>query len=199
MHTRRVGAFLIGAWLFGTLLVAFVSSQSVANVERFFTSQPPQIAKEVDDVGSDVMRQILRYQADQHVRRISETWQVIQLGLGAALLVTAFLTSHRSRIVLACSLTMALIAAVMYFYLTPAMNALARSFDFLPASASIPERENFSRYAVWSRVLEILKIFCALVVTGRLLFDRYEWRDKLIPGRKVLRRRNRSQDKARLN
>jgi hypothetical protein len=186
----------MGAWLLGSLLVTFVSSQSLANVERFFTSPPPQIAKEVDDVGPDVMRQILRYQADQHVRQISETWQVIQLGLGAALLATAFLTSHRSRTVLVCSLVMALIAAVMYLYLTPAMNALARSFDFLPATAAVPERENFSRYAVWFQVLEILKVLLALVIAGRLLFDRYEWRDKLIPGgsssSKVLRRRKRS-------
>jgi hypothetical protein len=88
---------------------------------------------------------------------------------------------------------MALIAAVMYFYLTPAMNALARSFDFLPAAAAVRERESFSRYDIWFRVLEILKILLALVTTGRLLFDRYEWRDKLISGgsssRKVLRRR----------
>ena len=190
-----MGAFLIGAWLLGSLLMAFVSSQSAANVERFFSNPPPQIAKELDDVGPEVMRQILRYQAAQHIRRISETWEVIQLGLGAALLATSFLTSHRSRIVVICSFVMMMMVAVMYLYLTPVMNALARSFDFLPATAAVQERENFNHYSVgigFSRFETLL----ALVVTGRLLFDRYEWQDKLFPGNsssgKLVRRRKRS-------
>jgi hypothetical protein len=178
MHTRRVAAFLIGGWLLGSLLVAFVSSQSVANVDRFFSSRPPQIAKQVDEAGGEVLRQILRYQADQHIRHVSETWQVIQLGLGSALLATAFLTSHRSRIVLMCSLVMTLIAAVSYLYFTPAMNALARSFDFLPVTAAVKQRESFIRYSVWFQELEIVKILLGLVITGRLLVDRHEWRHK---------------------
>ena len=196
MHTRRVGAFLIGAWLLGSLLMAFVSTQSAANIERFFSNPPPQVTKELDDIGPDMMRQILRYEAAQHIRHISETWEVIQLGLGAALLATSFLTSHRSRIVVVCSLLMLTMAAVMYLYLTPVMNALARSFDFLPATAAVPERESFNHYFVWYRVLEILKTLLALVITGRLLFDRYEWQEKLFPGNsssgKLVRRRKRS-------
>jgi hypothetical protein len=196
MHTRRVGAFLIGAWLLGSLLMAFVSTQSAVGVDRFFNNPPLQVAKEVDDVGPDVMRQILRYQSAQHVRHVWETWEVIQLGLGAALLATSFLTSHRSRIVLACGIVMFLMTAFMYFYLTPLMNALARSFDFLPANAAVRERENYTHYAVWYRVLDVLKLLLALTIAGRLLFDRYEWREKLIPGSshpdKVVRRRKRS-------
>jgi hypothetical protein len=162
--------------------MAFVSSQAVAGVDRFFSSPPPQIAKDVDDVGPEVMRQILRYQSAQHVRHIWETWEVIQLGLGASLLATSFLTSHRSRIVLICCLVMLSMTAFMYLYLTPVMNALARSLDFLPADAAVRERENFNYYTVWYRVLEIFKILLALTITGRLLFDRYEWQEKLIPG-----------------
>jgi hypothetical protein len=196
MHTRRVGAFLIGAWLLGSLLVAFVSSQGYLNVDRFFSSPPTQISKELDDVGPEVMRQILRYQASQHIRHLTETWEVIQLGLGFALLATSFLTPHRSRIVIIGAALMVVMVLVMYFRLTPIMNALARSYDFLPLTAAIQERDAFSHYAVWYRVLEILKAVLGIVITGRLLFDRYDWQEKLIPGStpsKGVRRRRKSQ------
>ncbi len=197
MHTRRVGAFLIGAWLLGSLLMAFVTSQGLMNVDRFFSSPPAQVSKELDDVGPDVMRQILRFQAAQHNRHILETWEIIQLGLGGALLATSFLTSHRSRIVLICTIIMVFMVLVMYFYFTPIMNALARSFDFLPAGAAVQERENFGYYSVWYRVLDIFKALLAIVVAARLLFDRYDWQEKLMPGTagpsgKGVRRRRRS-------
>ena len=102
MHTRRVGAFLIGAWLLGAALMAFISSQAFVNVERFLNNPPEQIAKELDDIGPDMMRQILRYQASQHTRHIIETWEVMQLGLGGALLATSVLTAHRSRVIISC-------------------------------------------------------------------------------------------------
>jgi hypothetical protein len=196
MHTRRVGAFLIGAWLIGTLLMAFNSSQVFTNIDRFFSNPPTQIAKELDDIGPDVMRQILRFQATQFTRHITETWEVIQLGLGGALLATSFLTAHRSRIVLIAAALMTLMVAMMYFHVTPLMNALARSYDFLPAAAAVQERESYNYYAVWYRVLDILKSALGIVITGRLLFDRYDWQDKLIPGsggaKGVRRRRSHS-------
>jgi hypothetical protein len=196
MHTRRVGAFVIGAWLIGTILVAFLSSQSLVNVDRFFANPPLQVAKELNDIGRESMRQILHFQAVQYSRHITETWEIIQLGLGAALLATSFLTSHRSKIVLICTGIMTIMVAIMYFYLTPVMNALGRSFDFMPVGAAVPERENFNYYFVWYRVLEILKSILGLTIAGRLLFDRYEWQDRLIPGAAVsgkgARRRRRS-------
>ena len=196
MHTRRVGAFLIGAWLLGAVLTTFIASQAYANVERFFSNPPPQVSKEVEDLGPDVMRQILSFQASQHNRHVFETWEVIQLGTLGALLATSFLTSHRSRIVIICTGVMFLLVLIAYLQLTPIMNSLARSYDFLPAGAATRERENYAYYSVWYRVLDILKFILALVIAGRLLFDRYDWQEKLMPGSggaaKSSRRRRRS-------
>jgi hypothetical protein len=181
MHTRRVGAFLIGAWLLGALITSFIAAQSYSNVDRFFSNPPPQVTKEIDDVGPDVMRQILRFQASQHNRHVAETWQVIQLGILGALLATSSLTSHRSRIVIIATSLMFVMVLISYFFLTPVMNALSRSYDFLPPGAATTERENYAYYSVWFRVLDILKTILAFLVTGRLLFDRYEWKDRIIP------------------
>ena len=141
-----------------------------------------KLSRKLDDVGPDVMRQILRFQAAQHNRHVFETWEIVQLGLGGALLATSLLTAHRSRIVLFCSIVMFLMVLVMYFYLTPILNALGRSVDFLPAGAAVQERDSYNFYSVWYRVLDILKALLGIVVTARLLFDRYDWQDKLMPG-----------------
>jgi hypothetical protein len=199
MHTRRVGAFLIGGWLLGTFLMAFVTSQSLVNVDRILNSPPQQITKEFDDLGPEVARQVLRFEASQLNRHLIETWEVMQLGIGGALLATSFLTAHRSRVVIIGTIIMMLTVAYLYFSLTPTMNQLARSYDFLPAGAAQAERSNYAAFAVWSRVLEILKSAVGVIIAGRLLFDRYDWKTKLIgspppavANGKVRRRRRRT-------
>jgi hypothetical protein len=180
MHTRRVGAFLIGGWLLGMFLMAFVTSQGLVNVERIMNSPPEAVAKDMDDLGSDVTRQLLRFGALQLSRHLTETWEVMQLGIAGALLATSFLTSHRSRFVIGGTVLMAGIVAYLYFSLSPAMNQVARTYDFLPATAALREREIFRSYSMWYTALSILQGMIGLVIAGRLLFDRYDWKAKLI-------------------
>jgi hypothetical protein len=194
MHTRRFGAFLVGAWLLGSVLVWFVTSQSLQTVDRTLTSPPPAIQKELlDDLGPELSRQILLYDASQLNRRVTETWEILQLGLAAALLAISFLTSSRSKTIVIAALLMTLTSAVMALYLTPSMNALARSFDFLPQNAALGERAAFQNLQVWHRVLLIVGLLAALVATARLLFDFYEFGAKLIPdlGKNTNKRRRR--------
>src|SRR5688572_19181377 len=196
MHNRRFGAFLIGAWLIGTVMVWFATSQGLLNVERTLSTPPQQVAKEFDDMGPDVTRQILRHQAMQLNRRIVETWEIIQLGMAGALLATSFLTTHRSKTTIISAILLMILSAFAAFYLTPAMNALGRSYDFLPPTAALREREAFQRLDVWHRVVNVLSLLIAGLITARLLFDFYEFRDKLLPdldkSKKTRRRRRTS-------
>ena len=170
---------MIGAWLLGVLLTSFVVGQSRLNVERFFSNPPPQLPKQLDGSEPESLRQVLAFQAAQHNRHVRETWEMIQLGTLGALLATSIFTAHRSRILLSSSLLMFVMVLVAYFYLTPMMNVLSRSYDFLPPESGLHERETYNSYWVWYRVLDIFKVILALIITGRLLLDRYEWQDKL--------------------
>jgi hypothetical protein len=129
-------------------------------------------------------------------RRLAETWEVIQLGMAAALLATSILTTHRSKTTIVSAILLMIISAFAAFYLTPAMNALGRSYDFLPPTAALREREAFQRLDVWHRVGHLFGTLIALLIMARLLFDFYEFRDKLLPdmdrNRKTRRRRRRS-------
>lgn len=196
MHNRRFGAFLMGAWLFGTVLAWFATSQSLANVDRILSTPPPQLEKEFNDMGPDLTRQLLLFEANTLNRRISEMWEVLQVGLAGALLAVSILTSSRSKTMILGALLMMAIASVMAFYLTPSMSALAASYDFLPPGAAPREREAFQRLDVWHRVLVILNMTLALIVTGRLLFDFYEFGGKLVPDWNKPKRRRRRRAKS---
>ena len=158
----------------------FVTSQSIATVDRILNNPPQAVTKEFDDIGPEVTRQILRYESLLFNRHVTEAWEVMQLGIGGALLATSFLTTHRSRIVIIGTLLMLAIVLYMYFSLTPTMSQLERSYDFLPAGAGQRERDNYTAFAVWDRVLEVFKSGLGIIITARLLFDRYDWKNKLV-------------------
>ncbi len=191
MHTRRFGAFIIGMWLMGAILMWFSVSQSTMNVERLFSNPPQQVQKEINDMGSDVARQVFRYQASLFTRRVQETWEIIQLGILGALLATSILTAHRSRVVVGATSLMILFVVLQAFYLTPTMNGLARSYDFLPPTAALREREAFSSFQTWHTVLSVLKGILALGIVSRLLFDFYDLGSVVLPWSKAPKRRRR--------
>ena len=177
MHTRRVGAFLIGAWLLGSVVVSYIAMQNLGMVDRILGNPPLAITRELDYLGRDMSRMMFRYHAAQINRHVFESWHVLQLGLLAAFLGTSILTSNRSKTLIAGSALMIVLVVVQAFYLTPILNGLSRSFDFLPPSAGATDRENFQRYHTFYMLFEVLKFLTAIVMTGRLLFDRYDWQN----------------------
>lgn len=169
----------------------FSITQSNMTVERLFSNPPQQVQKEINDMGPDVARQVFRYQASLFERRVRETWEIIQLGVLGALLATSILTAHRSRIVVAATALMILFVLLQAFYLTPLMVGLARSFDFLPATAALAERESFVRYLNYYRALDVLKVLLCLGIISRLLFDFYDFGAVVLPWSKPPARRKR--------
>ena len=192
MHTRRLASFILGAWLLGSLFMAFLATQSFKNVDRILNSPPPAVAKYIEDVGMDVTRLLLRYQSSELNRFFFEAWGVVQLGIGAAFLAACLLTAHRSKFLIFASVGMILLVAYNTFYVLPTMVSLGRSFDFLPPTAAPQDRENFQDYHVMYSVGEVIKLLLGVALAARLLFDRYGWKQKLmpvVPGRNMHRRR----------
>jgi hypothetical protein len=163
------------------LIFGFVTSQNMSNVDRILNSPPGPVAKDIDDLGVDITRLLLRYQATELNRFLAETWGVAQIGLGAAILSAMLFTAHRSKFLIYATCVMILIAIFQVAYIRPSMNALGRSFDFLPVTAALKDRESYQSYAVMYTVAEVIKLIIGLLLSGRLLFDRYGWKQKLLP------------------
>jgi hypothetical protein len=163
------------------LIFGFISSQNLANVDRILSSPPGPVAKDIEDLGSDITRLLLRYQATELNRFLAETWGVAQIGLGAAVLSAVLFTAHRSKFLVYATAVMILIAIFQVSYIRPSMNALGRSFDFLPLTAATKDRESYQSYAVMYTVAEVFKLIIGFLLSCRLLFDRYGWKQKLLP------------------
>jgi len=181
MHTRRLAAYLLGGWILGILIFGFVISQNVANVDRIMNNPPGPFAKDIEDLGQDITRLMMRYQASELTRFLLEVWGVAQIGIGLAVLSSALFTAHRSKFIIYASGAMILIAVFQVGYVVPSMAAISRSFDFLPPAAAPKERDIYASYHVMYSTAEALKLILAFLLSARLLFDRYGWKQKLLP------------------
>jgi hypothetical protein len=191
MHTRRFGAFITGMWLMGAIFMWFAQYQAGMNVDRLFSNPPQVIQKELNDMGSDVARQVFRYDTNLLMRRVRENWEVIQLGLLGALVVTSILTAHRSRVVIACSVLMMIFVLVQAFYLTPLMTGLERSFDFVAATAAARERDAYAGFQRWHSTLSVANVVMAMLISSRLLFDFYDFGSVVLPWSRPTKKRRR--------
>ncbi len=181
MHTRRLAAYLLGGWILGILIFSFVANQSFSNVDRILNNPPGPAAKDIEDLGQDIARLLLRYEASELNRFFLEVWGVAQIGIGLAVLSAAVFTAHRSKFIMYATGAMILIALFQVGYIVPSMAAIGRSFDFLPPAAAPREREIYASYHVMYSTAEILKLILGFLLSARLLFDRYGWKQKLLP------------------
>ena len=200
MHTRRLAAFLAGAWLFGCLLIGLVLIPSTQRQAEAILSAPPlALAKDIEDMGADVVRLMLNYQAAEVMRLVYQTWGVAQLGIAAGLLATVSFTAHRSKFLIGAAVLMAVLVCLQTLYLVPALRATGRTIDFVPLAANSPARESNHSYQVWYQVLEVLKLMAGFALAGRLVFDFYAWKDRVGEpssghGQHRRRRRKRTRD-----
>ena len=192
MHSRRLSAFILGAWILGNLFIAFVASQSFRNVDRILNSPPQAVSKYMEDLGMDVTRLILRFEAAEMNRFLFEAWGLVQIGIGAALVSACVLTAHRSRFLIIGAGTMLVLTLVNTFYVLPSMASLGRSFDFVAATANLHDRENFQDFHIMYSVMEVIKLIIGVMLAIRLIFDRVAWQQRLVPEKRKLRRRRRS-------
>ena len=200
MHTRRLASFFLGAWLLGILMVSFVvATQNFAQVDRILNSPPAAIARDIDELGQDLTRQLLRYQAAETNRFLFSVWGIMQTGLALAFAACVVMTAHRSKLLIIGGVLLLVVVLIQTFYLIPTMTALGRAFDFLPPGANSAERDLHRTYHAWSSMLEIVKFGVGLILAGRLMLDFYAWRDRVSgtdtgSGRRRRRRKRRTRD-----
>jgi hypothetical protein len=173
--------------------MTYVGTQNLLIVDKIMETPPGPVAKDMEDLGADITKQLLRFEASETNRFLFATWEVLQMGIAAAFLSATLFTSHRSKFLIIVSTIMVGIVMFQAFYVSPAMASLGRAYDFLPNTAASPERDNYQSFYVIHNMLEGLKLLLGFTLAARLLFDRYGWKAKLLPSpNRQLRRRRRS-------
>ena len=158
MH-HRIAAFLLGAWILGSLFMMFVATQNFRTVDRVLTSAPPAM---IQAIGNEQVRFLLRYMAGQENQLFFVTWEFAQIALSATLAGLLFF-GIGNRVLATLAGGLFLLTAVQRFWVTPEMISLAGQLD----TSALASR--FSGLHALYGGIEVLKLLIALASACILL------------------------------
>lgn len=171
MHYRRLASLMVGAWLSGSLLMMMVATQNFRGVDRLLEAPSPPAARLLETLGGNA-RPLLRYQISELNRWYFQTWERIQLVLGAALLALLYFRAKARPPVLLLAGLMLFLTVIGHWLLTPEIIRLGRSIDFVPADALSPQRGQFWGFHTTYSVVETVKLGLGVALAGMLLRKR---------------------------
>jgi hypothetical protein len=166
---RRLAALLLGAWLGGGILTDVAVTQNFNTIDSFLQT-PGNIAAsaELNKIGRDQERLLLRRNAGEENTWIFINWERIEVVIGGLLFLVLLFGGTPQKLLLGLCLGMVAIVAVQHFFLVSPIADLGRRVDYLPATD--PESVKFWRlHAVYSG-LEIAKTLLGFAFAARLTF-----------------------------
>ncbi|HLW76381.1 MAG TPA: hypothetical protein VKS01_05335 [Bryobacteraceae bacterium] len=164
MHTRRIAAFFLGAWIAGGLFVMLMSLNATGATSRILTSPLPPAAKMIDTLGSDNAAMLLHHAAEESIRLTRHSWENIELVLGLLLVVCLLLATQRRILPLVFCGAMLILLAFQRFGITSELAFRGEQTDFPPGNSQLGARERYLALDEVYYVTEVIKL-----ATGGLL------------------------------
>jgi hypothetical protein len=168
---RRLTAFLLGAWLGGSILTDVAVTQNFKTIDTFLQT-PGNIAAsaELNRIGRDQERLLLRRNAGEENTWIFLNWERVEIAIGGVLFLVLLFGGRPQRLLLALCLAMTAVVAGQHFFLLAPIADIGRRVDYLPASD--PESVKFWRLHGVYAGLEIAKILLGSAFAARLTLRR---------------------------
>src|SRR5260370_27244393 len=167
MHHTRIAAFLLGAWLLGSVFMTFAATQNFETVDRVLKSPAAEADKMIQALGGNNARQLMRYLAGEENRFVFENWELAQLILVATL--TGFLLfGVKSRMLSGFAGAVLILTLFEHLKVTPELAWLGRSIDFLPWTADSLARDQFWKLHAVYGVIEVAKLALGVIIGGFL-------------------------------
>jgi len=173
MHSRRFACLLLGLWLGGAFLTAWVAGQNFRTGDRLLTTADPEAMlrlKAVGDAGE--ARALVHHAVSEENRDLFETWEYVQLFLGLFFFAFLLLGTGEGKIPLALALLMLLIVAAQRFALTPNLTAAGRTLDFARNGGAHGDQARFNVLHGVYIGLELGKWAAAGLLASILIFQR---------------------------
>lgn len=166
---RRLAIWLLGFWAMGTAAVTVAATQNFSLVDQLLRDVPnPAFASIVDDLGSPVSRDLLRYLVSEINRSFFEIWGWVQLPLGGLVL---WLVWERGRRVRYGAIAMLGAAVVLAVGLTPPIVEIGRALDFVPRDPAPPALSTFGLFHAAYTIAEFGKLCLGLTMAFWLIKD----------------------------
>ena len=166
---RRLTALLLGAWLGGSILTDVAVTENFNTIDPFLQT-PGNVAAsaELNKVGRDQERMLLRRNAGEENTWIFTNWERVEVALGGVLFLVLLFGGAPQKLMLALCLAMTAVVAGQHFFLLPQIADIGRRVEYLPASD--PQSVLFWRlHGIYSG-LEIAKLVLGLAFAVRLTF-----------------------------
>jgi hypothetical protein len=154
---RALLIMVLGGWIVGSVVMAFVATQNFRTVDRLLSSPTPEFSRAIAPLGHDEARVVLRYLVSELNRLFFSAWGFTQLALGAAIVVAAIgLTPlDRTGIVVAATI---LVIAIVSLVFGQWLLSLGRSLDFVPRTMVLLELARFRNLHLAYTALDLLKL-----------------------------------------
>jgi hypothetical protein len=147
MHHQRIAAFLLGAWIVGSLFMIFVATQNF---------------RMADTLGDANTHATLRDMAGRLNQVFFVAWERAELALGIALTGILFFGAKK-RLQGTLSAAVLLLVAVQHLQVTPQMLTLSAHLD------SAAQASQFAKLHAIYGVLEVVKLVIAFALAALLL------------------------------
>jgi hypothetical protein len=173
MHHRRFACFLLGLWLGGGLLMAWIGLDASRSVDRLLAQSNPAAMLHIRALGPAETRLLLQYQASEEWRGNCATWETAQIVLGAFFFFYLLFGTLEGKFSLLLALLMLAVVLFERFLLTPELVGIGRLLDFVP---DIPSNEHSRLAAVQTGYVgaEVLKGTLGCILAARLVWQ--QWR-----------------------
>jgi hypothetical protein len=172
MHARRMICFLLGLWLGGAALMAWVARDNRHSVERLLAQPDAAAAALLQPLGKPAAGLLLRHQVFEQNLRLYRFWGTVQLALGMAFLFFILFGSREGKLSLLLATLMLAVAAAQLLVVAPELAALGRATDFLPPDALPPERYRLRLVLTGDKLAEALKGLLGLALALMLIVRR---------------------------
>ena len=115
----------MGAWLGGTLVVLLLSTQNVRLGNELIRTPAKEAVDTMVKVPESELRLLLNYHAAEGNRWLRSNWELAEVGLGVALLLSLFFAPGGKRYLIIVSLLMIFSTAFQHWFLTPEIDRLS--------------------------------------------------------------------------
>ncbi len=178
MHTRRIATFLLGAWIAGSLWIAFLEIQSSRSPGLVMNRPIAPAAKLIETLGPEQVRLLLRHLAFEQTRYFSRLWEQLEVGLALALGVCLFrATQKRAFPLFLCAVMLALVL-FQHLALTPELAFQGRETDFPPGNTALgPMARVWALQQVYAGA-EVVKLITGAGLAGYLFVFRAPRRNR---------------------
>ncbi|HYR44898.1 MAG TPA: hypothetical protein VER98_17845 [Terriglobia bacterium] len=155
----------MGVWLTGTLATAVVATENFFTIDRLLEAKPnPAFAADVEKLGHDAARELLRYLSSELNRLYFQYWNLAQLAVGilALWLVVQLPGADKPKWGIVWMLGIVLFLTVL---ITPFILSVGRSIDFLPRDPPPDGLRTFGLLHATYTVFDGIELILGILVT----------------------------------